>query len=303
LLTGATGYVGGRLLQRLKNENCLVRCLVRQPGHLYQAEGTEVVQGDVMALSSLKTAMDGMDMAFYLVHSMGSRSDFEKMDRLGAGNFAKAAAGSSLKRIIYLSGLGDQSQELSSHLKSRQEVGDILRKSTIPVIELRASVVIGSGSLSFELVRSLTERLPVMIMPRWVMIEAQPIGISDLLEYLVQSIYINTLESRIYEIGGSDTTSYYGLMREYARQRGLKRWMFRVPVLTPWLSSLWLGLVTPIYARIGRKLIEGIKNPTVVTDFSARLVFDVKPQGFSEAIRLALINEKATDATGDVPQA
>ena len=171
-----------------------------------------------------------------------------------------------VRRIIYLGGLGDQSKALSAHLRSRHEVGAILRGSGVPVIEFRASIVLGPGSLSFEMIRTLTERLPVMITPRWVSVPAQPIAIQDLLRYLIAGLDHPIEGSRIYEIGGADQVSYGDLIREYARQRGLRRLIIRVPVLTPRLSSLWLGLVTPLYARVGRKLIESIRHPTIVRD-------------------------------------
>jgi uncharacterized protein YbjT (DUF2867 family) len=253
-------------------------------------EGTEVVTGDVLDADSLEPALAGVDSAYYLIHSMGSLRDFEEQDRIAARNFASAARRAGVRRIIYLGGLG-HGPDLSPHLRSRREVGEILRESGVPVLELRASIVIGSGSLSFELVRALVERLPVMITPRWVEIEAQPIAIDDLLAYLVAALDVPLPESRTFEIGGADRVSYGDLMREYARQRGLRRAMIRVPVLTPRLSSLWLGLVTPLYARVGRKLLESIQHPTIVTDPAAREVFPVRPRGSREAIAAAARNE------------
>jgi uncharacterized protein YbjT (DUF2867 family) len=293
LVTGASGYVGGRLVQRLGSSNYHVRCLARRPEYLVDRipEGTEVVGGDVLDESSLATALEGVDTAYYLVHAMGSTGDFEEQERLGAENFARAALACGVRRIIYLGGLGDPGQGLSRHLRSRHAVGEILRSTGVQIIELRASIVIGSGSLSFELVRALTERLPIMITPRWVTVPAQPIGIEDLLSYLTESLTIDVSGDQIYEIGGRDVVSYGGLIREYARQRGLKRPLLRVPVLTPGLSSRWLGLVTPVYARIGRKLIDGVKHPTIVRDDAASRVFDVSPVGVSDAIASALSNE------------
>jgi uncharacterized protein YbjT (DUF2867 family) len=290
LLTGATGYVGGRLLPLLESEGFLVRCLARKPERLRNlAFGTtEVVEGDLLQAESLRPAMTGIDAAFYLVHSMGSGTGFEEADRQAARNFAKAAEESGIRHIIYLGGLGESSEELSPHLRSRQEVGEILRSSGLPVTELRASIVLGAGSLSFEMIRALTERLPVMITPRWVDVQAQPIAIDDLLAYLLEALKTPDGSSRTYEIGGADRVSYGDLMREYAKQRGLRRWMIPVPVLTPRLSGLWLGLVTPLHAKVGRKLVESIRNPTVVQDDSALRHFQVEPVGFSEAIRRAL---------------
>jgi uncharacterized protein YbjT (DUF2867 family) len=258
------------------------------------------VEGDCLEKASLLSAMQGISTAYYLVHSMGSSGDFEEQDRQAARNFAEAARERAeaarergVKRIIYLGGLFDEDHALSPHLKSRQEVGDILRASGVPVIELRASIVIGSGSFSFELIRALVERLPVMICPKWVSTPAQPIAIEDLLAYLMEALEIPARESRVYEIGGADRVSYADIMREYARQRGLRRLMISVPVLTPRLSSLWLGLVTPVYTRIGRKLIDSLQNPTVVKDKRARSDFRVRPRGLKEAIERALLNEDA----------
>ncbi len=293
LLTGATGYVGGRLLSRLEQVPYRVRCLARRPGVLRSraSDDVEVVRGDVLDPDSLPPALEGVDTAFYFIHSMGATKDFEEEDRDAATNFGTAARAAGVRRIVYLGGLGSSEKDLSKHLRSRLETGDILRSSGVPVIELRASIVIGSGSLSYELVRALTERLPVMICPKWVSVMAQPIAIEDVLEYLVQTIELPGDESRVFEIGGPDQVSYGDIMREYARQRGLRRLMIPVPVLTPYLSSLWLGLVTPVYARIGKKLIESLRNPTLVSNDAAEKEFSVRPRGLREAIERALVKE------------
>lgn len=300
LLTGATGYVGGRLRKELESRGTRLRCLVRRPASLSGRVGpfTEVVGGDVLTSETLEPAMEGVGTAFYLVHSMGADGDFEETDRVGACNFAAAARRFGLRRIIYLGGLGDPDPGLSPHLRSRQEVGRILRSTGVPVLELRASIVLGSGSLSFEMIRALVERLPVMVTPRWVDVPAQPIGIDDLIQYLVEAIDIPLAGSRMVEIGGPEELSYGALMREYARQRGLRRFLLRVPVLTPYMSSLWLGLVTPLYARVGRKLIESIRHPTVVRDPSGARLFSVQPMSVTEAIARALREDDAkTTAT------
>ena len=293
LLTGATGYVGGRLLPLLEESPCRVRCLTRRPGSLTDRvkPATEVVEGDLLKRESLNAALRGVDTAFYFVHSMGTHRDFEEDDRKAAANFAKAAKQAGVRRIIYLGGLGNRDESLSKHLRSRQETGDILRTSEAEVIEFRASIVIGSGSLSFEMVRALVERLPVMICPKWVGVRAQPIAIEDLLSYLLEAIDLPQAGSQIFEIGGPDQVSYGEIMKEYARQRGLRRLMIPVPLLTPYLSSLWLGLVTPLYARVGRKLVESLKNPTLVSNNLAEKVFKVRPRGLSAAIERALTNE------------
>ena len=295
LVTGASGYVGGRLLSRLEKRGLLVRCLARRPEFLAGRVGakTEVVKGDVLREETLLTALKGVHTAYYMVHSMGSgsRESFEAQDRLGAQNFARAVRAAGVRRIVYLGGLGNEQADLSPHLRSRHEVGRELRASGVPVIEFRASVVIGSGSLSFEMLSALVERLPVMVTPRWVSVTAQPIAIGDLLAYLEAVLDQETEESRIYEIGGAERVSYGELMREYARQRGLRRVMIPVPVLTPRLSSLWLGLVTPLYARVGRDLIESICHETVVRDDRARREFAIEPIGVQAAIANALANE------------
>ncbi|MBI5706116.1 MAG: SDR family oxidoreductase [Armatimonadetes bacterium] len=293
LLTGASGYVGGRLLARLAKSGHKVRCLVRGPRSmpLPDASSSEVAQGDALDLESLEAAMAGVETAYYLIHSMAVGPDFEERDRRCASNFAEAAAHAGVRKIVYLGGLSNDEGELSSHFRSRLEVGELLRSTGVPVIEFRASVIIGSGSLSFELIRALVERLPAMVAPRWVQMPAQPIGIEDVLDYLVEALSLNASESRVYEIGGPEVVTYQEMMLEYARQRGLRRWIIPVPVLTPHLSSLWLGLVTPIYARVGRMLIESIRYASVVRRTEALADFSVRPHRFTEAVALAMRNE------------
>ena len=292
LLTGATGYVGGRLLRALESGVRPVRCLARRPEHLQSrvAAGTEVVAADVLSPETLGPALEGVRTAYYLIHSMASGSTYAEDDRRGARAFAAAARQAGVQRIVYLGGLGSGA-ELSPHLASRQEVGAILRDSGVPTVELRASIVLGSGSLSFELLRALVEKLPVMVTPSWVRTRTQPIGIEDLIAYLVEALDLPGAESRIYEVGGPDRVSYRDLMREYAALRGLRRLMIPVPVLSPHLSGLWLGLVSPVYARVGRELVEGLRNETVVADDAAARDFRVRPRGVREALRRALANE------------
>ncbi|QDV26431.1 SDR family oxidoreductase [Aureliella helgolandensis] len=294
LLTGATGYIGGRLLPVLEKLGYSVRCLTRRKNSLDASpdKRREIVEGNVLDSSTLPPAMSDIDTAFYFVHSMGSTADFEAEDRRAAENFSAAAKQAGVRRIIYLGGLGNRDSNLSKHLRSRQETGDILRASGIQVIELRASIVIGSGSLSFEMVRALTERLPFMVCPKWVRVAAQPIAIEDMLSFLIESIDLPGGESQVFEIGGPDQVTYGQIMQEYARQRGLRRVMIPVPFLTPYLSSLWLGLVTPLYARVGRKMIDSMKNATVVSNNLADTTFKVKPRSVSEAIARALVNEE-----------
>jgi len=292
-ITGATGYIGGRLLNHLDQRKYRLRCIARRPEFLADRlnSGIEVAPGDAGNLSSMLSALKDVHTAYYLIHSLGETGNFAQHEAAVAQNFAQAAEKCGIRRIIYLGGLGDPNQPLSSHLQSRQNVGRILRESGVQVIEFQASIVIGSGSISFEMIRALTERLPIMLIPKWVSMPAQPIATDDLLAYLAQALELDVEGNPIFQIGGTDVVSYGGLMREYARQRGLKRLMIPVPVLTPWLSSLWLTIFTPIYQRIGRKLVMSLRHPTVVTDESARRYFTVKTMSVRDAMALALRNE------------
>jgi uncharacterized protein YbjT (DUF2867 family) len=292
LVTGATGYVGGRLLRKLEESARPVRCLVRRPETLYgrTAAQTEVVRGDVLEPDTLREALSGVTSAYYLVHSMAASGRFADADRRGAENFAAAAREHGVRRIVYLGGLGAE-HDLSTHLESRHEVGRILRESGVPTIEFRASVVIGSGSASFEIVRSLVDRTPVLLIPRWVVSRTQPIAIEDVLAYLLAALDVEGEGSALYEIGGPDSVAYADLMREYARQAGLTRAVIRVPLATPRISSLWLSVITPVYASIGRELIESLGNDTLVRDGTALRAFPVRPRGFRDAIERALANE------------
>ena len=292
LLTGATGYVGGRLLPLLEARGVRLRCLTRHAEALRTrvAAGTEVVAGDVSVPATLTPAFAGVTTAYYLIHSMGTVGGFVEEDRAAAEAFGAAARAAGVRRIVYLGGLGGE-KELSDHLASRQEVGRVLAASGVPVVEFRASIIIGSGSFSFEMVRALSERLPVMVTPRWVRTPAQPIAVEDVLAYLLAALDAPQDVRGVFEIGGADRTSYLGVMEEYSRQRGLRRLMIPVPLLTPTLSSLWLRLVTPLYAPVGRALIEGVRNETVVRDDRALSVFAVRPRGLRESVRRALENE------------
>ena len=294
LLTGATGYVGGRLLPRLVS-TARVRCLARRPEALRARapRGVEVVGGSVFDPESLAAALVGVDTAVYLIHSMGEGGDFADADRRAALAFGDAAKAAGVGKIVYLGALGDPQADLSPHLRSRLEVGDALRSSGVPVVELRAAVIIGADSLSFEMIRALVERLPIMVTPRWVDVATQPIAIDDVLDYLVAAVALDVHASRSYDIGGPDVVSYGGLMREYAKQRRLTRWMIPVPLLTPRISSLWLALITPLYARVGRALIDSIRHPTVVRSDVALQDFAVRPIGVSAAIERALAGEDA----------
>jgi uncharacterized protein YbjT (DUF2867 family) len=291
LLTGASGYVGGRLIPLLEQQPVVLRCLARNPDKLRPLvkEPTQIVRGDVLDPPSLDEALQGVHTAYYLVHLMSGSKDFEKEDRQAATSFAQAAKKARVRRIIYLGGLGDDADpKLSPHLRSRHEVGQILRDSGVETIEFRASLVIGTGSLSFDLVKSLTDRLPVMLCPRWLTTPTQPVAVDDVLAYLLAARNLPPGENRIFEIGSKDVTTYGDMIREYARQKRLRRWLISVPVLTPYLSSLWLALVTPASFEVGRPLIEGLKNPTVVRDRTALDVFPIRPMGIKEAIQKAL---------------
>ncbi|MYN64270.1 MAG: SDR family oxidoreductase [Acidobacteria bacterium] len=294
LLTGATGCIGGRLLAALEARGYPVRCMTRRPEALAGRAGarTSVVRGDCLDPASLPDALAGIDTAYYLVHSMGGTADFEAQDRAAARNFGAAARTAGVRRIVYVGGLG-ASSGLSRHLRSRHETGEVLRESGVPVIELRSGIVLGAGSLSFELIRALVERLPVMICPSWVRTPTQPIALADLVGYLVAVLDRPGGESRVFEVGGADVVSYGRIMQEYARQRGLRRWLIPVPLLTPHLSSLWLGLTTPVYARVGRELVDGLRTATVVSDAAALAAFPVRPPGLRQAVARAIEEEDA----------
>jgi uncharacterized protein YbjT (DUF2867 family) len=297
LLTGATGYVGGLLVPRLLEKGLRVRCLVRDPSRLSisTSAGLEVVRGDVLNTESLDSALQAIDTAYYLIHLMAGDRDFEDQDRQAAVNFARAAKETGVKRIIYLGGLGDdQNVNLSVHLRSRHEVGTILRGSGIETIEFRAAMIVGAGSLSYQLLKSLTDRLPVMLCPRWLTTPTQPVAIDDVLSYLIAALDLPPDNSRVFEIGGPDVVAYIDLIREYAKQKRLRRWLITVPFLTPHLSGLWLALVTPATYRVGRHLIEGLRNPMIVSSTEACQAFPIRPVGIEEAMRRAIAFDQST---------
>ena len=288
LVTGATGYIGGRLVPRLLHEGHRVRVLVRSRARALSrtwADRVEVAVGDALDHQTLLEALDGVDTAYYLIHSMSSGSDFHDTDIRAARTFGLAASEAGIRSIVYLGGLGKSDAHLSRHLRSRHETGDALREAGVPVTEFRAAVIVGSGSISFEMVRHLVERLPVMVCPRWIYSRIQPIAIDDLLDYLVAALTTPESRGRTIEIGGKDVTTYRGLMLGYARARGLRRLLVPVPVLTPRLSSYWIHWMTPIPAPISKALAEGLRNEVVVTDDLARRIFPrIEPQDFDSAI-------------------
>ena len=272
LVAGATGYIGGRLVPRLVAAGHDVRCIARRPEKLDRSpwrDRVQVVEGDVLDPETLSRAMRGCDVAYYLVHSMEQGDhDFEDRDRTAADNFRVAAENSGVSRIVYLGGLG-RGDGMSKHLASRQEVGRVLAAGSVPVTELRAAVIIGSGSVSFEMVRYLTEVLPLMVTPTWVRTKCQPIAVSDVLEILTSSLDDPTNDSHVREIGGPDQVSYEEMMRVYAEVAGLpRRWIFPVPVLSPRLSSHWVGLVTPLPAAVAKPLVESLRVEVTVADNS-----------------------------------
>jgi uncharacterized protein YbjT (DUF2867 family) len=298
LVTGATGYVGGQLVPCLLERGYRVRCLVREaprfPGRGWK--GVEVAIGDVLDYQTLVPALQGVDTAYYLVHAMaGGEEGFEARDLYAVQNFGRAAQEAGVKRIIYLGGLGRDEDELSPHLRSRHEVGEQLRSWQVAITEFRAGVIIGAGSVSFDLVRYLTERLPILISPRWVSTLTQPIAIDDVLRYLVECLEMPETENRVLEIGGRDVLSYGQMMLGYAKVRGLRRWLVPVPVLTPRLSSLWVRLVTPLPVSVARPLIDGVKNQVIVEDQAARQLFGFTLLGYEEAVRVALKRLKASN--------
>ncbi len=289
LVIGATGYVGGRLVPRLLDAGYEVRCLARDPRKLAgRWRSVEVFKGDVLDKESLEYAARGCDAMYYLVHSMAAGEDFEEKDRTGALNAADAAARSGIRQIIYLGGLGDRSANLSPHLRSRNEVGELLASGTVPVTEFRAAMIIGSGSASFEMMHALVNRLPVMTAPKWVSTRSQPVAIRDVLRYLVDTLAIPESAGKVIDIGGPDILTYKQLMQRFAKLLGLRRFILVVPVLTPRLSSLWINLVTPISSSIARPLIEGLKTEMVCENDLARHLFPFAPIGFDEAAILAL---------------
>ena len=292
LVTGATGYIGGRLVPRLLEEGRRVRVFVRSRDRVLSrpwAGQVEIVVGDALDAETAAAALEGVDAAYYLIHSLSAGQGFRELDLRAARHFGRAARQSGVRRIIYLSALGDPQSNLSSHLRSRQECGAALRESGIPVTELRAGVIVGSGSLSFEMIRHLVERLPVMVCPRWIYSRIQPIAVDDLLEYLVSALDPAPSGGQTVEVGGKDVTTYKGLMLGYARARGLRRLLIPVPVLTPRLSSYWVHWMTPIPAGIAKALAEGLRNDVVVTSKEAGTFFPhIAPGDYATAINRVL---------------
>ncbi len=295
LVTGATGYVGGRLVPRLLDAGYRVRCLARSAPKLAARPWSanprvEMIEADLNDIDAVASAMSGCQAAYFLVHSMVSTGTrYAEADRKLAERFATAAGRAGVERIVYLGGLGERGQGLSKHLASRREVEAVLAAGPVPVTVLRAAMIIGSGSASFEILRYLVERLPVMVTPRWVTTLSQPIAISNVLTYLVDCLSVPATIGRTLDIGGPDVVTYLDLMRIMAEERGLRRRLvIPVPVLTPRLSSLWIHLVTPVSHRIARPLAEGLRNPVVCRDDEAARLMPQRLLGVREAIRVAL---------------
>ncbi|WP_037603524.1 SDR family oxidoreductase [Streptacidiphilus rugosus] len=305
LVTGATGYIGGRLVRELLAAGHRVRCLSRDPDRLRDqpwADRVERVRGDLCDPATLGPALKDVEVVHYLVHSLGSGPDFERTEATAARNLAEAAAAANVRRIVFLGGLlpsGVAPEALSPHLRSRARVGEILRSGPVPTAELRAAVVLGSGSASFEMLRHLTERLPVMVTPRWVRTLIQPIAVRDVLRYLVAAGELPPEVNRSFDIGGPDVLSYRDMMLRYARVAGLPhRVVLPVPVLTPALSSLWVGLVTPVPGGLARPLVESLRHEVVCRESDIRRWIPDPPEGlvgFEDAVRLALARIKDAD--------
>ena len=292
LLTGATGYIGGKLRKELENDpSARLRLFVRNRGKLQGKihPGIEVAEGSTLDTDSLRRALRSMDVAYYLIHSMGAGADFEKLDRLSAGNFLEASVEQKVKRIIYLGGLGDPATA-SRHLLSRIETGQILssRPESVQTIWLRAGIIIGAGSASFEIIRHLVHKIPIMTTPRWVSTITQPISIGDVMRYLVEAKSIRARGNLVVDIG-SERMTFKQMLLETARVMGLRRYIVPVPLLTPRLSSLWLILFSPVPYSVARALVDGLKSETVITNANARIFFpQIEPLSFEKAVELAL---------------
>jgi uncharacterized protein YbjT (DUF2867 family) len=291
LVTGATGFIGSHLASELEKGGHRVRAMTRHP-ETYQGAG-QPVAGDVADLDSLTKAMTGADAAYYLVHSLAS-SDFERKDAEAARNFATAAARAGLDRIIYLGGLGRENQDLSPHLRSRRQVERLLAEGPVPVTVLRAAIVIGHGSISWEITRQLVSHLPAMVVPHWATTRTQPIALVDMIAYLVGVLEPPEARGQTYEVGGPDVLTYAEMMQRVARIR-YNRWLplISVPLLTPRLSSHWLSLVTDVDTATAKNLVSSMSNEVVVTDFSIQALLPGRPLSYDDAVREAFKQREA----------
>ena len=288
LITGATGFIGKRLTQRLLDDRFSVRCMVRRTTTA-MPDGAEIVQADLLEPATLVKAMAGIGTAYYLVHSMaGGRAGFERRDREAAENFVAAANRAKVRRVIYLGGLGETGDDLSEHLKSRLEVAEILKKGTFTTTFLRAAVIIGAGGASFEMVRALVNRLPIMITPRWVTTRCQPIAVDDVISYLAGCLADERTAGRTFDIGGPEVLTYKEMMERFAGIEGKQLYIFPVPVLTPKLSSYWVGFITPVPPSVSMPLIEGLKNEVICRDNAIRDIIPLQLKPYDDAVRSAL---------------
>ena len=295
LVTGATGFVGSRLLSPLLDAGHEVTVLVRDAKRYTGPADVRVVEGDLLEAGSFDDALS-VEAAYYLVHSMGSGDDFAERDRRAAKNFADAASEAGVERVIYLGGLGEEREDLSKHLESRREVERVLDEGDYDLTTLRAAIIIGEGSASFDMIEQMVSRLPVMITPRWVRTDCQPIAITDVIQYLVGVLDYPETADGTYEIGGPDVLTYEEIMRRTAHQLGGRLYIVPVPVLTPKLSSLWVGFVTDVPNSVARPLIDGLKNPVVVHDTRLQELLDVEATPFDVAVARALGTESAGES-------
>ncbi len=288
LITGATGFIGRRLTQRLLDDGFSVRCMVRNTASGVP-DGAEIVKGDMLSPLTLGKVLAGVDTAYYLVHSMsGGRAGFERRDRDAAENFVAAADKAGVRRVIYLGGLGETGDDLSEHLKSRLVVADILKKGAFATTFLRAAIIIGAGGASFEMIRALVKHLPVMITPRWVTTRCQPIAVDDVIEYLAGCLTDERTSGRTFDIGGPDVLTYREMMERLAALDGRALYILPVPVLTPKLSSYWVGFITPVPPSVSMPLIEGLKNEVICRDTTIRDIIPLQLKSYDEAVRYAL---------------
>jgi len=288
LITGATGFIGRRLTERLLDNGYSVRCMVRHASAGLPV-GAETVQGDMLEPGTLGRALADIDTAYYLVHSMsGGRAGFERRDREAAENFVAAANRAKVRRVIYLGGLGETGDDLSEHLKSRLEVAGILKKGTFTTTFLRAAIIIGAGGASFEMVRALVNRLPLMITPRWVTTRCQPIAADDVIGYLAGCLADERTAGRTFDIGGPEVLTYKEMMERFAVIEGKQLYILPVPVLTPKLSSYWVGLITPVPPSVSMPLIEGLKNEVICRDNAIRDIIPLQLKPYDDAVRSAL---------------